>query len=99
VVPETGEAPVDPYITLAGKHYALSRAGGIRASEVCFEIEVSRDEHSPGDYELEAVRAYPYELDGREDLILEFELKGEVRFRIAEEYSATSPTVTGWKFD
>jgi hypothetical protein len=99
VVPETGEASGDPYLTLAGKHYPLSRAGAIRASEVRFEIEVSRDKHLPGDYELDSVRAYPYELDGREDLILEFELKGEIRFRIAEEYSAPSPTVTGWKFD
>jgi hypothetical protein len=99
VVPETGEALDDPYITLAGKHYALSRAGAIRASEVCFEIEVSREKHLPGDYELEAVRAYPFQLDGREDLVLEFELKGEIRFRIAEEYGAPSPTVTGWKFD
>ena len=96
---ERGEAADDPYITLSGKHYSLSRAGAIRASEVCFEVEVSRDKHLPGDYELEAVRAYPYELDGREDLVVEFDLRGEIRFRIAEEYGAPFPTVTGWKFD
>ena len=89
----------DPYITLPGKHYLLSRAGALRASEVHFEIEVSRDRHLPGDYELEAVRAYPYELDGREDLILEFEIREAIRFRIAEEFGAPSPKVTGWKFD
>jgi hypothetical protein len=98
-LPEGGEESRDPYITLPGKHYSLSRAGVIRASEVCFEIEVCREKHLPGDYELEAVRAYPYELDGREDLIMEFELKGEIRFRIAEEFGAHSPKVTGWKFD
>ena len=88
----------DPYITLPGKHYALSRAGAVRASEVFFETEVSREHHLPGDYELEAVRAYPYELDGREDLIMEFEVRGEVRFRIAEELITSSPRVTGLKF-
>ena len=91
------EVLADPYITLPGKHYALSRAGAVRASEVYFEV--SRDQHLPGDYELEAVRAYPYELDGREDLIMEFEVKGEVRFRIAEEPVMSSPEVTGWKLD
>jgi hypothetical protein len=89
----------DPYITLPGKHYALSRAGAVRASEVYFECEISRDQHLPGDYELEAVRAYPYELDGREDQITEFEVRGEVRFRIAEELGAPSPKVTGWKLN
>jgi hypothetical protein len=98
-LPERGEAPDDPYITLPGKHYALSRAGAVKASEMCFEIEVSRDRHRPGDYELEAVRAYPYELDGREDLIMEFQVGGEIRFRIAEEVRAPSPRVTGWKLD
>ncbi len=98
-LPERAEALGDPYITLPGKHYPLSRAGAIRASEVCFEIEVRRDRHHPGEYELEAVRAYPYELEGREDLIVEFELGDEIRFRIAEELSASSPRVTGWKFD
>ena len=96
------DAEEDPYnnnITLAGKHYALSRAGAMRASEVCFEMEVSREEHLPGEYELEAVRAYPYDLDGREDQILEFEFKGEIRFRIVGENGVSSPTVTGWKFD
>ncbi|MDP8949677.1 MAG: hypothetical protein M3N00_05455 [Actinomycetota bacterium] len=97
--PEGREAPGDPYITLPGRHYSVSRAGAARASEVHFEIEVSRDRHLPGDYELEAVRAYPYELDGREDLIMEFEVRGEIRFRIAEELGDTSPKVTGWKFD
>jgi hypothetical protein len=98
-LPEGGEAPHDPYITLPGKHYRLSRAGPVRASEVYFEIEVSRDRHLPGDYELEAVRAYPYELDGREDLIIEFEVRGEVRFRIAKEPVMSSPRVTAWKLD
>jgi hypothetical protein len=99
-VPEGGGRTTgDHYITLEGKHYSLSRAEAVRSSEVHFEIEVSREKHLPGDYELEAVRAYPYELDGREDLILEFDLRGEIRFRIAEEYSASSPTVTGWKLD
>jgi hypothetical protein len=99
-VPEGGgRAKGDTYITLAGKHYPLSRAEAVRASEVHFEIEVSRDLHPPGDYELEAVRAYPYELDGREDSVMEFELKDEVRFRIAAEYGTPSPKVTGWKFD
>jgi hypothetical protein len=87
------------HITLAGNHYPLSRAEGVRASEVHFKIEVSRDLHPPGDYELEAVRAYPYEFDGREDLVMEFDLRGEIRFRIAEEYGTPSPRVTGWKFD
>ncbi len=98
-LPEKGEATGDPYITLAGKHYPLSRAGAIRASEVYFEMEVSREKHLPGDYELEAVRAYPYGLDGREDLIMEFDLRGEIRFRISEEYGVPSPTVAGWKLD
>ena len=98
-LPERVEAPADPYITLPGKHYSLSRAGAVRTSDVHFEIEVSRDRHLPGDYELEAVRAYPYELDGREDLIIEFEIGEEIRFRIAEEFDAPSPKVTGWKFD
>ena len=53
----------------------------------------------PGEYELEAVRAYPYGLDGREDLIMEFDLRGEICFRISEEYGVPSPTVTGWKLD
>ncbi len=98
-LPERGEEPGDPHITFPGKHYALSRAGAVRASEVYFEIEVSRDRHLPGDYELVAVRAYPYELDGRDDLIMEFEVRGEVRFRIAEEPAMSSPRVTGWKLD
>jgi hypothetical protein len=98
-LPERGEALSDPYITLPGKHYSVSRAGEVRTSEVCFEKELSRAQHLPGDYELEAVHAYPYELDGREDLIMEFEIRGEIRFRIAEEFGAPSPRVTGWKFD
>jgi hypothetical protein len=98
-LPERRRAPGDPYITLPGKHYLLSRAGAVRASEVCFEIEVRRDCHLPGEYELEAVRAYPYELDGREDLIVEFELRDEIRFRIAEEFGGSSPRVTGWKLE
>ena len=98
-LPERGEEPGVPYITLPGKHYQLSRAGSVRASEVYFEIEVSRDRHLPGDYELEAVRAYPYELDGRDDLSMEFEVRGEICFRIAEELGVSSPRVTGWKFD
>jgi hypothetical protein len=98
-LPELGVVLADPYITLPGKHYALSRAGAVRASEVYFEVEISRDQHLPGDYELEAVRAYPYGLEGREDLIMEFEVRGEVRFRIAEEPVMSSPRVTGWKFD
>lgn len=98
-LPEDGEVPENPYVTLPGKHYRLSQAGLLRASEVCFEVEVSRDHHLPGDYELEAVRAYPYELDGREELIMEFEVRGEIRFRIAEELGAPSPRVTGWRFD
>ncbi len=98
-LPERVEALGNPHITLPGSHYLLSRAGAVRASEVYFETEVSRDRHLPGDYELEAVRAYPYELDGREDLIMEFEVREEIRFRITEELSAPSPKVTGWKFD
>ena len=98
-LPERGRVPDDPRITLPGKHYRLSQAGALRASEMCFETEISRERHRPGDYELEAVRAYPYELDGREDLIMEFELRGEIRFRIAEELGAHSPKVTGWKLD
>jgi hypothetical protein len=66
---------------------------------VYFEIEVSRDRHLPGDYELEAVRAYPYELDGRDDPSLEFEVRDEICFRIVEELGTPSPRVTGWKFD
>lgn len=98
-LPEAGEVPENPYVTLPGKHYRLSQAGLLRASEVCFEVEVSRDHHLPGDYELEAVRAYPYELDGREELIMEFEVRGEIRFRIAEDLGTPSPRVTGWRFD
>src|SRR5918992_958820 len=94
-LPEKGEASGDSYITLPGKHYRLSQAGPLRASEAYFEIEVSRHRHLPGDYELEAVRAYPYELDGREDLTIEFEVRGEIRFRIAEEKGTSSPRVTG----
>jgi hypothetical protein len=94
-----GEAPRDPYITMTGKNYILSQAGAIGSSELCSEIDVSREKHLPGDYELQAVRAYPYELDGREDLIQEVELKGEISLRIAEEYGMPSPTVMGWKFD
>jgi hypothetical protein len=98
-LPERGEVAGDPHITFPGKHYTLSRAGAVRASEVYFEIEVSRDRHLPGYYELEAVRAYPYELDGRDDLSMEFEVSGEVCFRIAEEPTISSPRVTGWKLD
>ncbi len=98
-LPERGEEPGVPYITLPGKHYRLSRAGPHRASEVYFEIEVSRGRHLPGDYELEAVCAYPYELDGREDLVIEFEVRGEISFRIAEELGLSSPTVTGWRLE
>jgi hypothetical protein len=97
--PGRGETSDGSYITVPGKHYPLSRAGAVRASEVYFEVEISRDQHLPGDYELEAVRAYPYELDGREDLIMEFEVRGEIRFRIAEEPDTPSPRVTAWKFD
>ena len=98
-LPERGEAPDDPCITLPGKHYRLSQAGALRTSEICFETEISRERHLPGDYELEAVRAYPYELDGREDLTIEFEVRGEIRFRIAEELGVSSPTVTGWRLE
>lgn len=98
-LPERGGVPSDPYITLPGKHYSLSRAGAVRTSEVCFEMELCRAQHLPGYYELEAVRAYPYELDGREDLMMEFEIRGKIRFRLAEEFGAPSPKVTGWKFD
>jgi hypothetical protein len=98
-LPERAEEPGDQYLTLPGKHYRLTRAGSIRASEVYFEIEVSRERHLPGDYELEAVRAYPYELDGQEDLVMEFEVRREICFRIAEELGVSSPKVTGWKFD
>ncbi len=52
VLEEMGEAPGDPYITMTGKHYILSRAGAIRSGELCFEIDVSREKHIPGDYEL-----------------------------------------------
>jgi hypothetical protein len=100
VVPEGGGKAIGgPYITLVGKHYPLSRAEAVRASEVYFETEVSRDLHPPGEYRLQAVRAYPYDLDGREDSVMEFELRGEILFRIAEEYDTPSPRVTGWKFD
>ena len=88
-LPERGEAPDDPCIILPGKHYRLSQAGALRASEMYFEIEFSRDWHLSGDYELES----------REDLIMEFEVRGEIRFRIAEELGASSPTVTGWKLE
>jgi hypothetical protein len=98
-LPEHAEESGDQYLTLPGKHYRLSQAGPVRASEVYFEIEVSRERHLPGDYELEAVRAYPYELDGRDDLSMEFEVRGEICFRIAEELGTPSPRVTGWKFD
>jgi hypothetical protein len=98
-LPERGEELHDPYITLPGKHYLLSRAGPLRASEVYFEAEIYRERHLPGDYELEVVRAYPYGLDGRNDLSLEFEVGDEVCFRIAEELGVPSPRVTGWKFD
>ena len=101
VAPEGGGGEVsgEPYITLVGKHYPLSQAGALRASEVHFEIEVTRDRHPPGEYKLEAVRAYPYELDGWEKLMMEFEVKGEIRFRVAKEVGAPSPRVTGWKLD
>ena len=66
---------------------------------MCFETEISRERHLPGDYELEAVRACPHELDDREDLILEFKVSGEIRFRIAEELGLSSPTVTGWRLE
>ena len=98
-LPERGEEQRYPYITLQDEHYLLSRAGSIRASEVYFEAEVSRKRHLPGDYELEAVRAYPYGLDGRDDLNIEFEVGDEICFQIAEELGAPSPRVTGWKFD
>jgi hypothetical protein len=55
-LPESGAALVDPYITLPGKHYRLPQAGPIRVSEVYFEVEVSRERHRPGNYELEVVR-------------------------------------------
>ena len=99
VAPEGSGEASEPYITLVGRHYPLSRAGAIRASEVHFEIEVTRDGHPPGEYKLEAVRAYPYELDGWEDLMMEFEVRGEIGFRIAEEVGVPSPRVTGWKLD
>jgi hypothetical protein len=35
------------------------------------------------------VCAYPYGLDGREDMILEFEVRDKVRFRIAEELGSS----------
>jgi hypothetical protein len=92
-----GEALGEPYIiTLEGKHYPLFRAGALRASEVHFEIELRRERHLPGEYELEAVRAYPYELDGWEEMMMEFEVRGEIRFRIAEGDGGSSPRVTGW---
>jgi hypothetical protein len=98
-LPERGETSDGPYLTLPGEHRPLSRAGPVRTSGVYFEVQISRDQHLPGDYELEAVRAYPYEPDGREDLILEFEVRGKIRFRIAEELDIPSPRVTAWKFD
>jgi hypothetical protein len=64
-------------------------------SELCFEIEVSTEKHLPGDYKLQAVRAYPYELDGREDLILEFERKGEISFRIGRMLGFRIPAYPG----
>jgi hypothetical protein len=100
VVPEQGGEKTlggDPYITLPGKHYSLSRAGAMRASEVYFEVEVCREEHLPGEYELEGVRAYPYNLEGREELMMDFEVRGGIGFRIAEEVDVPSPRVTGWK--
>jgi hypothetical protein len=45
------------------------------------------------------VRAYPYDLDGRDDLSVEFEVRGEICFQIAEEPVMSSLRVTGWKFD
>ncbi len=98
-LPNRVETLGDPYITVQAKHYSLSRAEAVRASELYFETEISRDRHLPGDYELEAVRAYPYGLDGSEDLIMAFEVKEEIRFRIAQEQGSSSPKVTGWKFD
>jgi hypothetical protein len=98
-LPERGKTSDGPYITLSGEHHLLSRAGPVRTSGVYFEMKISRDQHLPGDYELEAVCAYPYELDGREDLLLEFEVRGKIRFRIAEELDMPSPRVTAWKFD
>ena len=83
-LPERGEELHDPYITLPGQHYLLSRAGPLRASEVYFEAEISRERHLPCYYELEVVRAYPYGLDGRNGLTLEFEVGDEICFRIAE---------------
>jgi hypothetical protein len=98
-LPERGKTSDGSYITLPGEHHPLSRAGSVRTSGVHFEMEISRDQHLPGDYELEAVRAYPYELDGREDLIMEFEVRGKIRFRIAEELDRPSPRVTAWKLE
>jgi hypothetical protein len=73
--------------------------GSDKVGRIVFEIDVSREKHLPGDYELQAVRAYPHELDGWEDLVVEFGGKGEIGFRIAQEYGVPAPTVTGWKFD
>jgi hypothetical protein len=98
-LPQRGEEPGDSYITLPGKHYRLSQAGPLRVSEANFKIEVSRDRHLPGNYVLEAVRAYPYELDGWDDLIMEVEVRGEIRFRMAEESGVHCLRLTGWKFD
>jgi hypothetical protein len=98
-LPERGKTSEGPYIRLSGEHHLLSRAGPVRTSGVYFEMEISRVQHLPGDYELEAVYAYPYELDGREDLLLESEVRGKIRFRIAEELDLPSPRVTAWKFD
>jgi hypothetical protein len=97
--PKRGEALSATYITLPGEHYSLSRAGAVRTSEVYLEMEVCRTEHLPGDYVLEALRAYPYALDGREELMMEIEVRDKIGFRIAEEVGAPSPRVTGWKFD
>jgi hypothetical protein len=46
-LPERGEELHDPYITLPGKHYLLSRAGPLRASKVYFEAEIYRERHPP----------------------------------------------------
>jgi hypothetical protein len=45
------------------------------------------------------VRAHSYELEDRENLIMEFEVRGEICFRIAEDFGVPAPRVTGWKFD
>jgi hypothetical protein len=56
----------------SGQALPALQASPDRTSEVYFETEVSRYRHRPGDYELEVVRAYPYELDGWDDLSMEF---------------------------